>query len=668
MFHNLRIGVKVAAGTGLLLILLLVIGAVAYQRLNGALADFTDYRHLARETNALGLIQADMLAVRLAAKDFLITDTEEAAGSVKERAAMVITRVREASDLFETNSEKAAISDFAKELTEYQKIFIQTHDLQRLRTALLRQMGPLYLDMEKSLTTITDGAHQDGDGDGVVMAGQTLRSLFLIRLSVTIFIQTHAASDAETAEKEITTLRYLAERLSATLKTSESKALCETVLTNIKLYQEIFESLKTNINQRDELVRNTLDRIGPAIARSTEDMKLHTLKLQDNLGPRADADIRRGVVTTLIVAGIATLAGLLVAYGLGRLIARPIVAMTAAMRALAAGDHHVVIPARDRRDEVGDLGRAAQVFKENALEIERLNAEQKIQEQRAAEEKTRSMNQLADGFESDVRSMVGTVSAASSEMRASAQSLSAIAEETNRQSVAVAAAAEQASANVQTVASAAEELTSSIGEIGREVNRSSKIATGAVEEAQRTNLAVESLVAAAQKIGEVVQLISNIASQTNLLALNATIEAARAGEAGKGFAVVASEVKSLATQTGRATDEISAQIAAMQAAAAGGAHAIKGIGGTILRINEIVTAIASAVEEQSAATQEIARNVQQAASGTREVTANISGVTRAAAETGALSGQVLAAAVGVLQESESLTVAVDGFIRKVRCA
>ena len=273
---------------------------------------------------------------------------------------------------------------------------------------------------------------------------------------------------------------------------------------------------------------------------------------------------------------------------------------------------------------------------------------------------------LADNFEANIKAIVETVSSSSTELQGSAQSMSSTAEETSRQATAVAAASEEASTNVQTVASAAEELSKSVEEVGRQVGQSNKIAQSAVEEAQKTNEKVQGLAEAAQKIGEVVNLINDIASQTNLLALNATIEAARAGEAGKGFAVVASEVKSLANQTAKATEEIAAQIGAIQSATADAVSAIQGIGSTIGEISEIATTITEAVQQQGSATTEIAANVNQAASGTQEVSQNISGVTQAASETGEAATQVLAAANELSQQSEMLRDQVDSFLVEIR--
>ena len=268
-------------------------------------------------------------------------------------------------------------------------------------------------------------------------------------------------------------------------------------------------------------------------------------------------------------------------------------------------------------------------------------------------------------FADEVKNVIETVSSASTELQTSAQAMSSTAEETNRQSAAVAAAAEQASTNVQTVASAAEELSASLSEVGRQVTESATIASNAVDDARATNEKVQGLADAAKKIGEVVNLINDIASQTNLLALNATIEAARAGDAGKGFAVVASEVKSLASQTAKATEDIAGQVGAIQEATNQAVAAIQGIDQTIVQISDIATTIAASVEQQNTATKEIAENVQQAASGTREVTTNISGVSQAAIETGQASTQVLGAASELSQQSEKLREQVATFMSEV---
>jgi methyl-accepting chemotaxis protein len=386
--------------------------------------------------------------------------------------------------------------------------------------------------------------------------------------------------------------------------------------------------------------------------------------------PLAEAEAFMDRITREAVIGAAVIALL---AGLGyfwmlRTTVRPMTMLASVMRQIAGGALDCLVPGVRRTDQIGQMARAVQVFKDNMTETERLRSEQEAVKRQAATEQRVVVHRMADSFESKVGHLVGVLSAASTELEATAQSMTDTAKESNQQAGAVASAAEEASVGLQTVASAAEELTASITEISRQVAQSAQITGKAVADAKRTDEIVHALAEAAEKIGAVVGLITNIASQTNLLALNATIEAARAGDAGKGFAVVASEVKSLAAQTAKATEEIDAQITQIQAATREAVGAIQGISATIEEVSTIATTIASAVEEQGAATSEIARNVQQTTRAAQEVTVGITGVSQAASETGAAAGQVLTAASDVSKQAEQLSSEVNAFMAGVRAA
>lgn len=371
----------------------------------------------------------------------------------------------------------------------------------------------------------------------------------------------------------------------------------------------------------------------------------------------------------MAIGGISLVAVFLVSIFVvfvSRGITRPLSKITSSMKKLADGDKTITVEFTSNMDEVGDLARALETFKANAIEMDRMQEEQRLQKQRAEEERKTLMRKMADEFESNVKGVVSTVSAAATELQSNAKSMSSIADQTSKQSTAVAAAAEEASTNVQTVASAAEELNASIGEINRQIGDSVRVAGVCVTEADETSTVMKTLSKSADDIGNVVKLIEDIASQVNLLALNATIEAARAGEAGRGFAVVANEVKNLANQVANAAGTITTQINDIQSQTGHAVETIDSITATIKHISEISTAIAAAVEEQGAATKEISRSIQEAAQGTGEVTRNITNVTRAASETEEASTQVFETSTQLSKEAETLRSVVDNFIATVR--
>ena len=398
-------------------------------------------------------------------------------------------------------------------------------------------------------------------------------------------------------------------------------------------------------------------------------MKAALLSDQQRLESESDATIvETERLIAMLAAGGFVLGGIW-AFLLGKGISRPMTAMCKAMRELAGGNFNVVLPGLGRKDELGEMAGAVEEFKVQAVaKAERDAAAQEAHNKASGAARRAELIRFADEFETAVGAIVSNVSASAVQLEQAAGTLTRTAETTQGLSSQVAGASEEASSNMQAVASATEELTTSVDEIGKRVRESSEIAEAAVLQAQQTDGRIGKLSRAAQEIGDVVKLITAIAEQTNLLALNATIEAARAGDAGRGFAVVASEVKSLASQTAKATDEISTHILGMQGATQESVAAIKEIGDTIGQISSIASTIASAVEQQSSATLEIARNVQNVAQGSHEVAANITQVNRGATETGSASGAVLNSAKTLSVESTRLREELDRFMANIRAA
>jgi methyl-accepting chemotaxis protein len=444
----------------------------------------------------------------------------------------------------------------------------------------------------------------------------------------------------------------------------------DVVTNGRKLSQELLDGVraKGEILLPYEYVKpgreTPIRKVGYAVAVPGFDMYIGTGGYLDDL----DAKLKPIVwLLGLATIGIGVICGG-IAWVIGRGISRPLNRLGSRMEGLASGELDSEIPGDGRGDEVGKMAKTVKIFKDNALRMREMEKAETATRERAREERRAAMDGLAGDFERSVNGIVHSVSTAAASMQTTAQSMTSTASDASARAANVSAASQSASGNVGTVAAAAEELSSSVAEISRQVGRSSEIASQAVTDAERTNATVQVLSTGAEKIGEVVKLIHSIAAQTNLLALNATIEAARAGESGRGFAVVASEVKALANQTAKATEEISAQVEAMQQSTSDAVTAINGISRTIAQMSEITISISTSIEQQGEATREIARNIQSAAAGSSEISTHIGGVTTAAAATGTAASEVLENARELDNQSGMLRDAVDGFLAKVRAA
>ena len=646
-----RIGVQTGiigavALTGFALIGLLYAVASDKQAEAQAMLDRASERRLLTNQIVIGLLE-----MRRDEKDFLLRNDDKHVAEHAQAAEQVTGTIDALASRITVPAEQAQLAKLRDGVASYLRGFaavvVDTRGIgltenDGLRGALRRSAH----DMEE---------HAKAAGDPAVTI-----SVLTLRRHEKDFIEREQPRYAENNQQEAAT--FAAILAQATLP-EQDKAV---IAAQLAAYQKSFTQLSEAILRRQQTSR-TLSTAFREIEPQIESLRAVFNQGYDSV--RTESEATRTLLARVIFVGMTGIAAVavLLAMLIGRGIARPIAAMTAAMKALADGNTGVAIPGQGRSDEVGAMAGTVQIFKDNMIKAEQLAAEQAA-ERAAKERRAASVEQLIGSFDRTVGSVLDGVASASTELSRTADSMAELAEHTNRQATASAAAAEQTSANVQTVAAATEEMAASIQEISRQVSRSNDIAGKAVREAQDTTATVRSLADATGRIGEVVKLIQDIASQTNLLALNATIEAARAGEAGKGFAVVASEVKALANQTAKATEEIASQIASVQTATQGTVSAIDGIGTTIATMNEIASTIAAAIEEQNATTGEITRNVQQAAQGTEEVSGNITQVNAAATQTGSSANQVLSASGELSRQAEALRREVETFLAGIRAA
>jgi methyl-accepting chemotaxis protein len=625
------------------------------------------YREGVRQSGLARDIDRELISYQDAARYYVVTGKEADAKATLAAESRLKDAIEQSSQAATRPTQRDSIGRLASQFAAFTRIFaeiasLKSESAQLVQNRLTRGGNSFRYKVddlasaaaEEDLAAVELGAKQ--------VAGQFLAASSLVGTFIANF-------DRDVSDSALARLKFVDNALNAISTDNKEILVRHKELAGLLAdYKATLQKLVDNSKAVDARVAAMVETAA-AISQVSEAMKADLLGDQRRLERESDTTIgvTERMVAMLGIGGF--LLGGLLAVVLARGISRPMQAMCAAMRRLAGGDFDVVLPGLGRCDEIGDMAAAVEEFKMQAGRKAVQDAEAREHGAAAAREARRvELIRFASDFETAVGAIVSHVSDAATQLAQAAATLTRTAETTQGLSGEAAGTSHDASSNMQSVASATEKLSASVVEIGSQVSQSSRIAEGAVQQADETDSRIGKLTQAAQQIGDVIQLITAIAEQTNLLALNATIEAARAGEAGRGFAVVAAEVKSLASQTAKATEDISSQVADMQEATRDSVAAIKKIGNTISEISSISAAIAGAVSQQGAATREIADSVQGVSQSTQQVASNITEVNRGASETGAASAQVLHSAQSLAAESARLRAELDRFMVNIRAA
>ncbi len=589
------------------------------------------------------------------------TSNEARAGQAFANAEKDVKTILDTLDRIDAQTASESLRQRSKEAREGTNAYA---DLYRRGVAALVNRATLTKSLETDGETATSQASSYSkaavDPEKRHTALEILNDTYLIRANEKRYMLTQRPEIFEEMKTQFAQMMQLLGRLESAVSDEQEKLQVSTFKKAALDYEKAAHNW---VGNSDTLFKDILPQM--------KDLGDKVIKLAYAAAQEANESMtaaRQSIITWLIAIGAGIVVfGVVLGLVVANAIARPVTGLTKAMAQLVEGDLSVDVPSVSQKDEIGMMARSVQGFKDGMIVADRRAAEQAA-ERSIKEERSAKLLTLVQTFEGRAQQLMGLLASGSTELEATAKSMTDTAAQTDQQANAVAGAAGDASSGVQTVAAAAEQLATSISEISRQVTHSAKVTSKAVNDAQRTDVIVRALAEAADKIGHIVGLIANIAGQTNLLALNATIEAARAGDAGKGFAVVASEVKSLATQTARATEDIGIQVSQIQTATKEAVAAIHGITASVEEVSSIATTIATAVDEQGSATAEIARNVQQTAHAAQGVTDNINGVSRASSETGAAAGRVLVAAGDMSKQAEHLSSEVNSFLAGVRAA
>ncbi|MEP3524922.1 MAG: HAMP domain-containing methyl-accepting chemotaxis protein [Hyphomicrobiales bacterium] len=618
--------------------------------------------------NQTSTIQTDLLSVTLGVKDHMITNSDEAANGVRHHAETVQQNIAKIAEQLDQGDEHQTILAASQDIDAYIASFEEVSALVEERNKLAQKLSELGSDAVDNLKEMLVIAQNEDDFQAAYFGGLMITNVLQAQLYTN---QYFADNNSKTAKKvliQLTEFEETAQEMSYEAEDSEAFEVATHVGVISASYAIAFKQIRGIIEKRNEVITESLNVLGPRLAVAIDTIKKSDIVIQDSLGARASTGIAAASQILYLAGFFAVIFGLALAYFIGRAISQPVLKMAKSMKLIAEGDMSADVPALDQTDEIGQMAKAVQIFKENAIETEQMRAAKSEEDEKREQEKRGTMLKLAEDLEASVITVVDGVSEAADEMKNTAKDLSDATSTTVDRAGTVENISAETNTTAKTMESSATELSNSIVEISEQVSEAREFAASGKVQVDSTNETVKGLAESAQKIGNVVGLIQDIAEQTNLLALNATIEAARAGDAGKGFAVVASEVKMLANQTAQATEEIRVQIQSMQQVTSSTVEDIENVAGMMTKISEMNNNVVGAIARQSGATSEIVDNIQITSQGTLDVSKNIADVKSAATVSNEASANV-ANVVGRLNtQTESLRGELQYLLKSLRAA
>lgn len=663
---KIKIVHKINISFGIVVFMVFVLVAFSYSGMKDLKGIFNDYRSQARESLILANLYEDLGDARIAVLKYRLTGDNKMREGVASNVQEIVDARAQINEVVLDKRHKDILLGLEGEAKKYGEIFRRASEKQGERHVVVAELERVGPKLRKDLSEIMETAYRDSDPVAAYYAGRSQQHLMLMRLYAQKFLLRNDLEDVARTKREGEAALKEMESLMSELQNPTRRELAKNVIEGLGEYKRAFLEAARIIGERNKLYFEGLDVVGPNILEGYDTLFEEVQEKQNLLGPQAVSSMNAVSRNSIIVGAFIGFLAAICAFLIGRFVQSNFAIIIKQMQRLSGGDNSFEIEGTNKGGEIGDISKALQVFRNNSLEVERLEEEQKKSEAKQAQERKKATMEMAAQFEERVGGVVSNVEKAATDMQNMANSLSSAVQETNNQSGSVTTVSQQASENVHTVASAAEEMSASIKEISRNVSDTADAAKNCANVAEVSQNNLLQLQNAVAEIDSVIQAINEVAEQTNLLALNATIEAARAGEAGKGFAVVANEVKALANETHKMTDEISKKVEDIKGSADGTIDSVNSIIGQISTVDSKTSEVVGAIDQQNNATSEISRNAQEAAAGTQQVYTSIEEVKKVADDSANSTERLKGAANDLAGQASSLKEAVEDFLNEVR--